>query len=127
MAINQNHTVEELNGIRCAIVEKNISKERADFLKGLLELNKYEVVVAIAAPPKTAPAKPLAEGAVPPPPPPPAPEKFTVGVTDFSFNAINAIYSRLLHTADGHIVTAAYWQEKEKVSNDDVPYYEIKA
>jgi len=127
MAINQNHTVEELNGIRCAIVEKNISKERADFLKGLLELNKYEVVVAIAAPPKTAPAKPLAEGAVPPPPPAPAPEKFTVCVTDFSFNAINAIYSRLLHTADGHIVTAAYWQEKEKVSNDEVPYYEIKA
>ena len=127
MAINQNHTVEELNGIRCAIVEKNISKERADFLKGLLELNKYEVVVAIAAPPKTAPAKPLAESAVPPPPPPPASEKFTVGVTDFSFNAINAIYSRLLHTADGHIVTAAYWQEKEKVSNDEVPYYEIKA
>lgn len=126
MAINQNHTVEELNGVRCAIVEKNVSKERADFLKKLLEFNKYEVIIMVAPPPpKAAPAKPLAEGetAVPPPP---TPEKFIVGVTDFTFNAINAVYGRLLHTSDGHVVTAAYWQEKEVVSNDEVPYYEFK-
>ncbi len=126
MAINQNHTVEELNGVRCAIVEKNISQERADFLKTLLEFNKYQVVVAVAPPPKAAPAKPLAEGEVAPPPPLPAPEKFIVGVTDFSFNAINAIFSRLLHSLDGHIVTQAYWYQKELVSHDEVPYYERK-
>lgn len=126
MAINQNHTVEELNGVRCAIVEKNISQERADFLKTLLEFNKYEVVIAVAPPPKAAPAKPLAEGEVAPPPPPPAPEKFIVGVTDFSFNAINAIFSRMLRSLDGHIVTQAYWYQKELVSQDEIPYYERK-
>ena len=36
MAINQNHTSEELNGIKCVIVEKNVSKERAEFLQQLL-------------------------------------------------------------------------------------------
>jgi hypothetical protein len=125
MAINQNHTVEELNGVRCAIVEKNVSKERADFLKILLEYNKFEVIVAIAAPPKAPPAKPLTDGEVAPPQPP-APEKFTVGVTDFTFNAINAVYGRGLHTPDGHVVTAAYWQEKETISHDNVPYYDFK-
>ncbi|MDE3143791.1 MAG: hypothetical protein KGL19_06535 [Bacteroidota bacterium] len=124
MAINQNHTVEELNGVRCAIVEKNISQERAEFLKTLLEFNKYEVIVAVASPPKAAPAKPLAEGEAAPPPLPPAPEKFIVGVTDFSFNAINAIFSRMLHSLDGHIVTQAYWYQKESISHDEIPYYE---
>ena len=43
MAINQNHVSEELNGVQCAVVEKNISKERADFLRQLLVFNKYIV------------------------------------------------------------------------------------
>jgi hypothetical protein len=41
------------------------------------------------------------------------------------FNPINAIFGRLLRTPDGHrVVTLAYWQQKEKVSHDEVPYYE---
>jgi len=40
--------------------------------------------------------------------------------------AINAIYGRLLKTPDGHVVTMAYWQQKENVSHDEVPYYEKK-
>jgi hypothetical protein len=55
-----------------------------------------------------------------------APTSFTVGVTDYTFNPTNAIFGRLLKTPDGHIVTAAYWQQKEKVSRDDIPYYEFK-
>ena len=35
MAINQNHLSEELNGVKCAIVEKNVTAERANFLKQL--------------------------------------------------------------------------------------------
>jgi len=31
MAINQNHLFEDLNGIKCAIVEKNASVERVNF------------------------------------------------------------------------------------------------
>ncbi|MEY3437285.1 MAG: hypothetical protein RL335_1741, partial [Bacteroidota bacterium] len=45
MAINQNHLFEELDGIKCGIVEKNVSPERLQFLKELLEINKYEVLV----------------------------------------------------------------------------------
>ena len=125
MAINQNHTTEELNGIKCAVVEKNASTLRVEFLKQLLSFNKYTVEIAATPPPKTAPAKPLAEGEAAPPPPP-APETFTIGVTDLSFNAINAVFSRLLHTENGHVVTQAYWYQKETVSHDEIPYYEFK-
>jgi hypothetical protein len=186
MAINQNHTFEELNGIKCAIVEKNVSPSRVEFLRSILEYNRYTVVVVASPPPKVAPAaaavKPAAavtvpsapEGvppvgdavppvgdavppvgdAVPPagdpmrpagdpvpsaaegvspagdavpggePPPPPAPETFTMGVTDVMFNPTNAIFGRLLKAPGGHVVTLAYWQQKDRVSNDEVPYFE---
>jgi len=125
MAINKNHEFEDLDGVKCAVVEKNISKVRVDFLKPLLELNGYTVVVVTSPPPKTAvPAAPVAEGAAPTPPPPPAPETFTLGVSDVMFNAINAVFGRLLKTRDGHIVTLAYWRQQETVSHDQVPYYE---
>src|SRR5215510_401908 len=98
MAINKNHEFEELDGVKCAIVEKNASQQRVDFLKSLLEFNGYTVVVINSPPPK-ATAKPItatpAEGTaeeakietVPPPP-----STFTIGVTDVSFNPTNAIF-----------------------------------
>ena len=58
MAINKNHEFEELDGIKCAIVEKNVSAERVSFLKQLLEINKFNVVVVASPPPKVAPAPP---------------------------------------------------------------------
>lgn len=125
MAINKNHEFEDLDGVKCAVVEKNISKDRVDFLKPLLELNGYTVMVVASAPPKAAPAAPTAEGATAPPPPP-APETFTLGVTDVMFNATNAVFGRLLKTGDGHIVTLAYWRQQEKIAHDQVPYYENK-
>src|SRR5580704_10663017 len=100
MAINQNHLFEELNGVKCAIAEKNASKERVDFLKQILEYNHYTVVVAASPPPKVVPAKPApaavsgAEAITEPATPisaevlPPPPETFTVGVTDVTFNPI---------------------------------------
>jgi hypothetical protein len=133
MAINKNHEFEDLDSIKCAIVEKNASPERVAFLKQLLESNKYQVVVVGSPAPKAAPAAPVAapaEGdATPAPAPPvpeapPAPTTFTVGVTDLTFNATNAIFGRQLKTDNGTIVTLAYWQEKESVSNDEVPYFE---
>lgn len=125
MAINKNHEFEDLDGVKCAVVEKNISKDRVDFLKPLLELNGYTVMVVASAPPKAAPAAPTAEGTTAPPPPP-APETFTLGVTDVMFNATNAVFGRLLKTGDGHIVTLAYWRQQEKIAHDQVPYYENK-
>jgi len=129
MAINKNHEFEELDGVKCGIVEKNVSPERATFLKKLLEYNRYTVVVVPSPPPKVAaaPVVKTEEGQEPPPPAEPipiAPETFTVGVTDYTFNPVNAIFGRLLKTPDGHIVTQAYWQQRENESNDETPYYE---
>ena len=134
MAINKNHEFEDLGTSKCAIVEKNASAERVQFLQTLLEFNKYKVVVVDSPAPKAAPAAPVAapvEGEAPAPAPvapapPPAPTTFTIGVTDLCFNATNAIFGRQLKTADGHIVSLAYWQEKESVSNDEIPYFENK-
>ena len=123
MAINQNHIVEELEGIKCAIVEKNVSPMRAEFLKKLLYYNHYTVVVVASPPPKSAPAKSLTDEVVEAPPAAPIVETYTVGVTDLMFNATNAIFGRLLHAPEGHIVTLAYWHQKEKVPSDEVPYF----
>ena len=128
MAINKNHEFEELDGVKCGIVEKNVSPARVEFLKKLLEYNNYKVVVMPSPPPKVvaAPVLKTEEGTeVPPtPPPPPAPETFTIGVTDYTFNTINAIFGRLLKTPDGHVVTLAYWNQEENISHDEIPYYE---
>ncbi|MFI5219822.1 MAG: hypothetical protein ACHQNT_10070 [Bacteroidia bacterium] len=136
MALNKNHEFDDLDGVKCAIVERNVLPERVEFLKKLLEYNRFTVVVIKTPPPKVV-AKPVApppaaDAAVPapvvaPPPapePPPGPETFTVGVTDVGFNAINAIFGRLLRTPGGRVVTLAYWEQKEKESNDETPYYE---
>ena len=127
MAINKNHEFEELDGVKCAIVEKNVSLERVEFLKKLLEYNKFKVVVIPSPPPKAAPAVATSEeeGGQPIESPAIPVETFTVGVTDYTFNSVNAIFGRLLHTPDGHVVTLAYWQQKELVSHDEIPYFEI--
>ena len=126
MAINQNHLFEELDGVKCAIVEKNASKERVDFLKFILEYNGFTVIVIPSPLPKIPPA-----GTEGPTPPVTAttltnlpPETFTVGVTDTSFNPINAIYGRLLKAPGGRVLTLAYWQQKDKESHDEKPYFE---
>jgi hypothetical protein len=130
MAINQNHPFEELNGVKCGIAERNASPERVAFLKALLEQNGYEVVVVPSPPPKAAaapkPAEAAVEGQEAVPAAPPPPETFTVGVTDYTFNTINAIFGRLLRTPDGHVVTRDYWYQKSSVALDDVPYYDTE-
>lgn len=125
MAINKNHEFEDLNGVKCAVVEKNVTKERVGFLKQLLEINGFTVIAVPSPPPKTAPApKPagdedlIVETSIPA-----ATETFTIGVTDVMFNATNAIFGRLLKTNTGHIVTLDYWQQKESVSSDTIPYF----
>ncbi len=141
MALNKNHEFEELDGVKCGIVEKDVTPQRVAFLKELLEFNKYTVVTIPTPPPKAAPA-PKPKEASPPARSdhsggddpvgqgtetvelPPPPDTFTVGVTDYTFNPINAIFGRMLKTKRGHIVTLAYWEQKETVSNDEIPYFE---
>jgi hypothetical protein len=126
MAINKNHEFEELNGVKCGIVERNVNPGRVEFLKDLLEYNGFTVLVVPSPPPKptVAPA-PKDPGTIPATAPPAElPPTFTVGVSDYTFNPINAIFGRTLKTRDGHIVTLAYWHQKEAVSNDEKPYFE---
>jgi hypothetical protein len=126
MAINQNHTAEELNGIKCAIVEKNVAKDRLAFLEKILIRNGLQVVAAPSPPPKTTPPsiQPSVSDEIAAADLPPAKETFTLGVTDLTFNPVNAIFGRLLKTIDGHTVTLSYWQQKENESRDEIPYYE---
>lgn len=125
MAINKNHEFEELEGVKCAIVEKNASPERVAFLKNLLEQNRYTVVVVASPPPKAAPAPKPVEGEAAPAPveAPPPPSTFTVGVTDVTFNPTNAIFGRLLKTKNGQVVTLAYWKQEEESNDDTIPYF----
>lgn len=125
MAINKNHEFEELNGTKCAIVEKAVSDERTKFLESLLQANGYTVVVVTSTPPKAAPAAKATEETEASPPIPP-PTTFTVGVTDVTFNPINAIFGRMLKTQDGRVVTLAYWHQKEAVAQEEVPYFQKK-
>ena len=122
MAINKNHLFEELDGIKCSIVETQVSPQRVAFLKSLLEFNGYTVIVVPTPPPKAAVPPPSAETTITPQETPP--ETFTVGVTHLAFNATNAIFGRLLKTPDGHVVTQLYWYQKENTSHDEIPYYE---
>jgi hypothetical protein len=113
MAINKNHEFEELNGIKCSIVERNIEEVRMIFLKDLLSFNQHNVVVV------TVPAAAPSEGEDP------KPDKFTVGVSDLTFNPTNAVFGRQLKTRTGNIVTLAYWQQQSPISEDGVPYFEV--
>jgi outer membrane biosynthesis protein TonB len=136
------HKEQEINEVRCRVVESGISKERVEFLKELLEHNGYEVQVAeeppkAVPPPKPAPPAPstseqskpapasvpgtsagkpspsAAEASMEAPEPEPEPEPtFVIGVTDIIFNAVVAVYNRALRTLDGKHVTADYWNQK---------------
>jgi len=90
------HIVEEINGIRCSVVEKGASADRVAFLKKLLEFNHYEVQVLEEPKPAEDPQ---------------APATFTIGVTDLIFNPVIAVYEMSLRTPDGRKFSAAYWNQ----------------
>jgi hypothetical protein len=127
MALNPNHAFEELEGVKCSIVEKNCTPERAAFLKELLEFNKFTVVVVKSPPPKAPPAKPappLKEGEVAPPPPPAPPETFIVGVTDTTFNPVSAIYNKELITPSRQYVDVKFWKQEADAPSKQKWYWE---
>ena len=126
MAINSNHVVEDLNEVKCAVVEKNISADRASFLKGILEMNGYTVQIVASAPPKSKAATPVVEASETEVVTIPEPTSFTIGVTDLMFNSVNAVFGRLLKTKEGRVVTLAYWNQLESISHDEIPYFENK-
>ena len=119
MALNSNHTSEELGEQKCSAVEKNCSIERAGFLKSLLENNGFTVVIEKTQLKVTKPADET--DAVDNSPAPP--ETFTIGVTDLSFNPVNAIYNRELKTLDDKIVTPTYWKQLDPISIETSWYW----
>lgn len=95
MVLKAKHIVEEINGQRCTVVEKGIEKIRLDFLKDLLQFNKFEVVVDEVA--KTE------ETAV---------QLYNIGVTDLVFNPVIAVYEMSMKNQKGQPVTAPYWNQE---------------
>ena len=95
MVLKAKHIVEEINGQRCTVVEKGVDKKRITFLKELLTLNKFEVMVEEVA--KT-------EETVE--------QLYNIGVTDLVFNPVIAIYELALKNNRGEAVTAAYWNQE---------------
>jgi len=125
MALNATHTFEDLGEIKCAIVEKNCSEARVDFLKQLLELNKFTVVVVPSPPPKAAPKPADVEGETTSEIAEPiVPITFTIGVTDVSFSPINAVFNRELKIESGQVVTKDYWHQIETKIKTEEWYWE---
>lgn len=107
MAINNaKHIVNEIDGVRCTIVETGISLERVAFLRELLEFNNLEV-------------KEMVEPSEIPGDEP----KYILGVTDLVFNPVFAIYECKIKIRDGKYVTPGYWKQE---CNECDPRYWIK-
>ena len=77
-----------------SFVEKEIPKERMEFLKNLLEYNGLKTYVEEI---KTEDGKVL----------------YNLGVDDTTFNPVIWIYERRLRTPEGRIVNEDYWNQKE--------------
>ena len=107
MPLKAKHIVEEINGVRCTVVEKGATQKRVDFLKNLLEFNNLEVLVAED--------KKETED---------APTLFTIGVTDIVFSPVIAVYEMSLKTPDGKRVSPAYWEQKTTEIIDE--YWEFR-
>ena len=107
MPLKAKHIVEEINGVRCTVVEKGATQKRVDFLKDLLEFNKFEVLVSED--------KKETED---------APTLFTIGVTDIVFSPVIAVYEMSLKTPDGKRVSPAYWEQKTTEIIDE--YWEFR-
>ncbi|MCC6721931.1 MAG: hypothetical protein IT243_06990 [Bacteroidia bacterium] len=112
MALNQNHLFEDIEEIKCAIVEKNCSKQRVNFLKSLLEQNGFKVILKNTTPAVTDEnqlEKPV--------------ETYTIAVDNVSFNPIKAVFNRELITESGKIVSIEYWNQEKKEPDEEKWYW----
>jgi hypothetical protein len=104
MGLEGKHSFGSIGEQRVTFVEKKIEAPRKDFLKKLLEVNGYEVVIEEE--------KKKSDD---------EPQLYTVGVTDMTFNPTVYVFQRRLKTIDGkHIVNQDYWNQ---VSEDTKPQY----
>ena len=94
MPLQAKHIVDEIDGVRCTIVEKGATAQRVEFLKNLLTFNNFEVL--------SSEDKSADETSLP---------TFTIGVTDLIFNPVIAVYQMKLKTPEGGSVSPAYWDQ----------------
>lgn len=93
--------IEEIEGVRCVIVETGIDADRAEFLKKVLEHNNYVVKTFMAED-----------------------KAITLGVTNLMFNAVIDVYKRKLRSLTGHKVTPDYWlQTSSDESEKQINYW----
>ena len=100
------HTVIEIEGIRCSIVETGLTQERADFLKGTLLDNGFEVKME---------KEKAKDGS--------ALETSVLGVTDILFNPAIQLYGLKLKREDGKVITLQYWNQWPV--DPDLPYWMV--
>jgi hypothetical protein len=104
MGLAGKHQFGAIGDQRVTFVEKKIEKQRMEFLKKLLEVNHFEVVI------QEEKRKSEEE-----------PQLYTVAVTDMVFNPTIYVFQRRLKTIDGkHIVTQDYWNQ---VTEETHPQY----
>ena len=103
MGLGGKHLFGSLDETRVTFVEKQVSEQRAEFLKKLLEHNGFEVLIQEEK-------RKTEED----------PQLYTVAVTDMVFNPTIWVYQRRLKTFDGRKVTPDYWHQR---SEDARPQY----
>lgn len=108
------HIIGEIDGVRCTIVETDITENRMNFLKKLLDHNNFTVKVKVEKK-ESAGTQSGNEN---------LPVTYTIGVTDIVFNPVIAVYQKRLRTFDGKIVTPAYWNQAP--TQTDHPYWMVK-
>jgi hypothetical protein len=95
------HIVEEIDGVRCSIIEKGATQERMEFIKSLLGFNGLEVITSET------------EG-----------QTYTIGVTNIVFNILIAVYNQSLKTPQKTKVSPAYWRQQTTEATPD--YWNFK-
>ncbi|MCX6284868.1 MAG: hypothetical protein NTW31_11620 [Bacteroidetes bacterium] len=102
------HTVTEIEGVRCTVIETGASEDRLTFLKGILEFNGLVVITE---------KEKAKDGTLLP--------TSVIGVTDILFNAMISLYERRLVRKDGHVLNPAYWNQWPD-QDWDIPYYLVQ-
>ena len=103
MGLGGKHLFGSIDENRVTFVEKQVSEDRSQFLKKLLEHNGFEVLIQEE--------KRASEE---------VPQLYTVAVTDMVFNPTIWVYQRRLKTFDGRKVTPDYWHQR---TDDTRPQY----
>lgn len=100
------HIVQEIDGVLCTIVESGVSQKRMQFLKAILEYNRFEVKVSESPAGDEKPAT------------------FTLGVTDLVFNPVIAVYEKALKGLDGKVISPTLWNQEPEI--DQLPYFDYR-